>query len=141
MSPNMLLNIKKRSDNPLSKLKKGVNTIIIAQTIGSTFSLKRKIAQVCWKIAKETAKVHLNTAKITFYENTFFNLMSYSGKKTIEEVVQMFEDTEEQNFMLQSELNEIDFEIEDINTDLKKLRKYYNNMYYLKAQALKMRKL
>mmetsp|Transcript_25410 Transcript_25410/g.39201 ORF Transcript_25410/g.39201 Transcript_25410/m.39201 type:complete len:101 (-) Transcript_25410:445-747(-) len=98
----------------VSKLRKNVNKVMMAQSLTKVVSTKKKIAQVCWRIAKETAKVHLSTATISFYERTFEHLMNYSGKKTIEEVVQEFRDAEDQNLQLQREINEIDYEIEDV---------------------------
>ena len=34
-------------------------------------TLRKKIAQACWRVAKETARMHLTSGKLRMYEDTF----------------------------------------------------------------------
>lgn len=91
-------------------------------TVAQEASIKAKSTKAYWNIAKREIDLEKQAEKITTYKDAFNQIKKSTGIQSIAEMVEEFVRSEDQNFALFNQINDLHREIETLEVSNTKMR-------------------
>ncbi|ETO26726.1 hypothetical protein RFI_10407 [Reticulomyxa filosa] len=117
---------KKTKDFLNSKDRDNVNDALANNALQQEQQLKKRLSKGAWAIVKDRAHIQMAQERVKSYEEAFHKITEATGISDIDELVKTFMESEESNFQLFNQVNNISTEIERLEESIANLNKEIN---------------